>query len=341
MLIKLNFNFNKENEENNMSYSYYGYAPYVPVAKRKEKAKKEMIKLAKKGIKIQPISFQGRIISKSFWGKAWCAHLEQYSDFSNRLPRGQTYARNGSVCHLAIEQGVINAYVYGSELYKISIKIKPLEKSKWLNIQKECSGKIDSLLEFLQGKISDGVMQVVTNPQKGLFPLSNEIDMHCNCPDGAYLCKHIAAVIYGVGHRLDTEPESLFLLRKVDQNKLIKHIKLPISDKPKKRQVKGDLRDIFGIDMEAQPTLKKSAKKTNIKTRKKAIRPTGKTIRRLRKKFGMNYSQFAQLIGVSNATISNWEKKTERLNLKDKHYESLLLISDIDKDKAWERIIDQ
>ena len=328
--------------------SYYGYAPYVPVARRKANAKKEMNKLAKKGIKIQPISFQGRIISKSFWGKAWCEHLEQYSDFSNRLPRGQTYVRNGSVCHLAIEQGKINGYVYGSDLYKITIKISPLDKNKWINIQKECSGKIDSLLEFLQGKISDGVMQVVTDPNKGLFPLSNEIDMHCNCPDGAYLCKHIAAVIYGVGHRLDTEPESLFLLRKVDQNKLIKHIKLPTSDKTQKRQVKGDLSDIFGINIDEQPiqkkTLRKTTKQTSKKARKKSspqkktMRPTGKTISRLRKKFAMNYSQFSRLIGVSNATISNWEKKPERLKLKDKHYTALLLISNFDKDQAWEKL---
>jgi uncharacterized Zn finger protein len=312
-----------------MSY-YYGYAPYVPVGKRKAKAKKEMNKLAKKGIKIQPISVQGRIISKSFWGKAWCEHLEQYSDFSNRLARGQTYARNGSVCHLDIKEGAINAYVYGSELYKINIKIKPLDNKKWAHIQKECSGKIDSLLEFLQGKISEGVMQVVTNPKKGLFPLSNEIDMHCNCPDGAYLCKHIAAVIYGVGHRLDTEPESLFLLRKVDQNKLIKHLKLPTSEKTQARQVKGDLSDIFGIDMDVQPVRKKASKKT--------IRPTGKTITRLRIQFAMNYSQFARLVGVSSATISNWEKKPERLKLKDKHYEALLSISSFDKDQAWKKL---
>ncbi len=333
-------------EDNKMSY--YGYAPYVPVARRKANAKKEMNKLAKKGIKIQPISFQGRIISKSFWGRAWCEHLEQYSDFSNRLSRGQTYVRNGSVCHLAIEQGEINAYVYGTDLYKITIKISPLDKNKWLDIQKECSGKIDSLLEFLQGKISDAVMQVVTDPEKGLFPLSNEINMHCNCPDGASLCKHIAAVIYGVGHRLDTEPESLFLLRNVDQNKLIKHIKLPISDKTQKYQVKGDLSEIFGIDMDEQPvqkkTLRKAAEEITKKTRKKSvpqkktIRPTGKTIIRLRNKFGMNYSQFSRLIGVSNATISNWEKKPERLKLKDKYYTALLLISNFDKEQAWKKL---
>ncbi|WP_214660646.1 SWIM zinc finger family protein [sulfur-oxidizing endosymbiont of Gigantopelta aegis] len=336
------------NEENTMSY--YGYAPYVPVAKRKEKAKKEMRKLAKKGIEIQPITIQGRIISKSFWGKAWCEHLEQYSDFSNRLPRGQTYARNGSVCHLSIEQGLINAYVYGSELYKIIIKISPLDKSKWLDIQTECAGQIDSLLALLQGKISDSVMQVVTDPKKGLFPLSNEIKMHCDCPDGAYLCKHIAAVIYGVGHRLDTAPESLFLLRKVDQNKLISKIKLPISDKPKKRQLKGELSDIFGIDLGDEnsiniverpikkQTTRKPISKTKQKIRKRTIRPTGKSISRLRNKFAMNISQFARLIGVSNTTIANWEKRDERLILKEKHYEALLLVTDLDKEQAWEKL---
>lgn len=103
--------------------SYYGWKPYVPVAKRRAKAEKEMKKLAKGGKAVEPVAIDGRKIARTFWGEAWCDHLEKFSDYENRLPRGRTYVRNGSVCHLGVERGRIEAVVSGSELYKIEIKI--------------------------------------------------------------------------------------------------------------------------------------------------------------------------------------------------------------------------
>ena len=115
--------------------SYYGWKPYVPVAKRRAKAEKEMKKLAKGGKAVDPVAIEGRKIARTFWGEAWCDHLEKFSDYENRLPRGRTYVRNGSVCHLGIEQGRIEAVVSGSELYKIEIKIDPLPQTKWKQLR--------------------------------------------------------------------------------------------------------------------------------------------------------------------------------------------------------------
>ena len=332
----------------------YGHWPaYVPVAKRRAQAQKQVTKLKKKGKKIEPVTITGNKIAKTFWGKSWCEHLEQFSDYSNRLPRGRTYARNGSVCHLSIKKGKIEALVSGSSLYNINIKIKALSADKWKTIQKQCSGQIGSMLELLQGKLSDSVMKVVTEPTTGLFPLSDEINLECDCPDWADLCKHLAAVLYGVGARLDESPELLFLLRGVDHSNLISEIKIPSvsanKDQAKRRQVKGDLGDLFGIELDATvPVKKAAAKKTGIKKKtakkktvtKKVIktnntRPTGKTVARLRKRFGMNYSQFARLIGVSGSTISAWESKAERLNLKQQNRDALAGISEMSKDQAW------
>jgi len=332
----------------------YGHWPaYVPVAKRRAQAKKQVEKLKKKGKKIEPVNIKGNKIAKTFWGKSWCAHLEQFSDYSNRLPRGRTYARNGSVCHLSIKKGRIEAIVSGSSLYNINIKIKALNADKWKAIQQQCSGQIGSMLELLQGKLSDSVMKVVTEPTTGLFPLSDEINLECDCPDWADLCKHLAAVLYGVGARLDESPELLFLLRGVDHSNLISEIKLPSvsanNDQAKRRQVKGDLGDLFGIELdETDPVKKTAAKKRTIKKKTakkktiskkviktKNIRPTGKTIARIRKRFGMNYSQFARLIGVSGSTISVWERKAERLNLKQQNRDALASITELSKDQAW------
>ena len=202
--------------------SWYAFRPYVPVAQRRANAAREMAKLAKKtGQAATPVVLDSRKIATTFWGKAWCDNLEAYSDFANRLPRGRTYVRNGSVVDLQISPGKVCARVSGSELYQIEIKINPLPARLWKAIQTECAGKIDSLIELLQGKLSSAVMQMVTRREGGLFPTPKEIDLDCSCPDWADLCKHVAASLYGVGARLDQKPELLFLLRGVNPADLI------------------------------------------------------------------------------------------------------------------------
>ena len=188
-----------------MSWSF-GWRPYVPVAQRRARAAREMAKLAKKnGQTASPVLLDGRKIASTFWGKAWCDNLEAYSDYANRLPRGRTYVRNGSVVDLQISRGKVTARVSGSSLYRIEIKIKPLAASLWKSIQTECAGKIDSLMELLQGKLSSSVMQIVTRPEHGLFPTPKEIELDCSCPDWADLCKHVAASLYGVGARAGSQ----------------------------------------------------------------------------------------------------------------------------------------
>lgn len=240
---------------------FYNYRPYVSVAQRRANAKKDMDKLRKKGANVQPIEIEGRTIARTFWGKAWCSHLEGFSDYSNRLPRGRTYVRNGSVCHLEVQKGLVKAIVSGSELYNITIKISPLRKPKWTKIQIKCAGEIGSILELLQGKISSGVMSAVTNDREGLFPQSNEIDLNCDCPDSAYMCKHIAAVLYGVGARLDHSPELLFLLRNVNYEDLITaDIAIP-TGKTGGRKLKGDLSALFDVDVDLAIKPKRPVKK--------------------------------------------------------------------------------
>lgn len=197
------------------------WAPYVPVAKRRAQTAKKMQQLKKKGEVIQPIEIQGRTIARTFWGKAWCDHMESFCDHENRLPRGRTYVRNGSVCHLEINEGQVKAMVSGSSLYHITITIKPLVSEKWQSIKNTCTGKISSLLDLLSGKLSRGVMDVVCHPDEGLFPQSKELTLACDCPDWATMCKHVSAVLYGIGSRLDADPAQLFKLRGVNFEELI------------------------------------------------------------------------------------------------------------------------
>ena len=199
--------------------SYYKSAPTV--AERREKSQMHQEKLRKKGEDIKPIVIEGRKITKTFWGDAWCRQMESFSDYSNRLPRGRSYVRHGTVCHLEITSQNVKALVSGSKIYEVNIKIKPYSKQKWKMLRNKCQGKISSLVALLKGELSEEIMELVTEPDSGLFPQSKEIAFGCSCPDWASMCKHIAAVLYGIGTRLDEEPELLFVLRGVDYKELV------------------------------------------------------------------------------------------------------------------------
>ena len=383
------------------------WRPYVPVAVRRARALREMNRLRKKGKDIQPVEIEGRTIARSVWGKRWCNHLESYSDYANRLPRGRAYVRNGSVCHLEVHSGSIDAIVSGSELYTVSVQIKELEAAVWKSIKARCSGQIASMLELLQGKLSRQVMSVVSDRERGLFPKPREIDFTCTCPDWATMCKHVAAVLYGVGGRLDRHPESLFLLRGVDAEELIAaEIALPAGAAGDDTLADDALAGIFGIDIDTEavsdaeaapppvkapagaregaPRRTKAPARTRKGTRRQAasaagrrtaattgrrasragkaegtsaskasarrrsrkagtgasrggksapaapptqgasksaatsrsnLRPTGKSVARLRRRNRLSVAEFASRLGVSPVTVYRWEATPDRLNL--------------------------
>ena len=256
------------------------WIPYVPVAEQRARARREMAKLRKKGKHVQPVEIDGRAIARSFWGKGWCGHLESFADFANRLPRGRRYVRNGSVCHLEIRPGRVEAIVSGSELYDVTIGITQLKAAAWTSIKAKCAGQIGSMLELLQGKLSREVMGVVTERDRGLFPKPREIHLDCSCPDWATMCKHVAAALYGVGHRLDHQPDLLFLLRDVDAAELIAtEIALPEREAASDVLADEALGDIFGIDLDTGDdtvTVPEVPKKKAARPRQ-STRPKGKS----------------------------------------------------------------
>jgi uncharacterized Zn finger protein len=256
--------------------SFFGYPPYVPVSKRREKAAKKIAKLNKQGKKINPITIEGRNIAHSFWGKAWCDNIDTYQDYNNRLPRGRSYVRNGAVIDLNIKKGCVDALVSGSSLYTVKISISKIATDLWQALIKKCTGHIDSVIELLQGKFSKSVMAFMVGKQKGLFPQTNEITLSCSCPDSASMCKHVAAVLYGVGNRLDGKPELLFLLRQVDHLDLITSASSSEKFMPAVKQAnvaldESELSALFGIDIAQN---KKKAIDAKIEKKSVAIKET-------------------------------------------------------------------
>ena len=239
-----------------MAYSRGGWAPYVPVAERRRKAEREMAKLRKKGHPVAPVIIDGKAIVTTFWGQAWCDNLASYRDYENRLPRGRTYVRNGSVVDLQIAPLAVTALVSGSSIYRVAVTIAAVPPAHWRSICQDCAGGIDSLVELLQGRLSQGVMERICRQDRGLFPRPAEIKFSCSCPDGASMCKHVAAVLYGVGARLDHQPELLFRLRAVDETELLSQLDAatPLATPELaagKVLVGDDLSALFGLEMAA------------------------------------------------------------------------------------------
>ncbi len=254
---------------------------YVPVAERRAQADKEVAALRKKRQDITPVVLSGTKIASTFWGKAWGENLESYSDYANRLPRGRSYLRSGSVVHLAIGENKIDALVRGTSMYTVTIGIASLAARRWSAVVAECAGKVGSLVELLQGKLSKGVMEVVTRREQGLFPTPKEIEFACSCPDSATMCKHVAAVMYGVGARLDEQPEILFRLRGVDPSELLSEATLGRAASARvatgRALAEGDLAVVFGIELDEgaiTPTPAGAPQRAATASKPKPARPT-------------------------------------------------------------------
>jgi uncharacterized Zn finger protein len=201
-----------------------GFRPYVSVAERRQRAAAAARKASKAGDAWQPVAIEegrGRKIASTFWGATWCDELERHGDFANRLPRGRSYVRNGSVVDLRIAAGRVSARVMGSELYTVEVKVEALAPAKWRALVDGCRGRIDSLIQLLQGRFSDEVMGILVARRDGMIPVPGQFSFECSCPDWASMCKHVAAALYGVGARLDEKPDLLFVLRDVDATDLV------------------------------------------------------------------------------------------------------------------------
>jgi uncharacterized Zn finger protein len=249
--------------EEEWMYGYGGYKKYESVESKKAKAAKSIQKLLKKNPNLAPIEVSGRKLTKTWWGMAWTENLERYADFGNRIGRGRSYVRQGAVLDLQIESGCVRAIVQGSRAkpYDVVVQVKPLDPVSWRKIVEACSGNLSSLEQLISGKFPAEMADLFRTTKTGLFPSPREIDFGCSCPDWADMCKHVAAVLYGIGIRFDEDPTLFFKLRQVEIDDLIsdavKKTSDTLIDKSKsagksKRALSAaddDLAGLFGVDM--------------------------------------------------------------------------------------------
>ncbi len=331
----------------------YGYPKYVSVAEKKAKAERKLAALKKKNPGINPITIEGRSLAKTWWGKSWNKNLERYADYANRIGRGRSYVRHGAVLDLQINPGQINAMVMGSgsSPYRVTITIKPVLKNHWRNIRNQCKGKMDSLKQLMAGKFPKTLEDVFTRKGEGLFPAPKEISMDCSCPDRAVMCKHVAAVLYGAGARLDQNPSLLFVLRKADVKDLVseavKESKKELLTRSRKKSSRvigdnSDLSNLFGIDLDETDSplpskirdalkipagQKGSERKTATKTKSKNPQPIKKSLRKITNAAGIEtlfkrrtkrHTKVAEVIEKSNMDPQKVRNILSRLTDKGK-----------------------
>ena len=194
--------------------------PTTSELKRKLEASRKSAE--KKGKVLEPVVIQGRRITSSWWGQAWCANLERYADFESRLERGKRYVKTGAVIDLKIGKGKIQAKVQGSRKtpYKVEIRISPLSEERCQEIIGKCGQRVENLEQLLAGDFPEALKELFTE-RDGLFPSPREISFSCSCPDWALMCKHVAAALYGIGTRLDENPSLFFELRGIEVGRFI------------------------------------------------------------------------------------------------------------------------
>jgi uncharacterized Zn finger protein len=238
---------------------YGGYPEYVSVEEKKKQSAARLKKLTKKGEVLNPVEVSSKKLVTSKLSKLWCSLVEQEIAYcQNRLSKGRSYLRNDAVIHLEINKGTVHAIVSGTDLYRIEIKVKPLEKQKWQMIQQLCINNPEYSYQLFNGELSTQLLEAFLSEKHSIFPEYNEIDLKCNCYDFyGEACKHISAVLYGIGVLMDANMQNLFLLRDINYEDLLSAYTNQINqtlDTPTMQNIisENHLEDLFGIELETK-----------------------------------------------------------------------------------------
>jgi uncharacterized Zn finger protein len=179
---------------------------------------------AKGGIKAQ--SKRGQF-GQSWWAKRWIAVLESFQ-IGARLGRGRSYARNGQVLSIDVEEGTVRSRVQGSMArpYDIRIELKVLSEKEWDELLKVLTGQALFVAKLLAGEMPQEIEKVFEAANLSLFPRKlGDLKTSCSCPDYSNPCKHIAAVYYLLGEEFDRDPFLLFRLRGLGRDELMARLR--------------------------------------------------------------------------------------------------------------------
>lgn len=322
------------------------YPRYLSIGARRATTLPEMRRLRERGVRVQPVEGVGQAMARDFWGRRWCERLDTFARDEARLPLGRTLVRNGSVCHLEIRPGVVEAMVAGSALFRTVVRIPAMDPAAWQEVARACAGRVASIPELLRGALPEDVIEAVVGSNRGVLPRREEIDSECGCPDGKALCRHAAAALYGVGRRLDAEPGLLFRLRGVDEAELIGSATAPkrasshheAENAPGPESAPAEVSPPAPLPDDPIPASQARSVPAGADAAPASpdadpaapadedgdeFRPTGAFIRGLRRSSGFSVAEFAALLQVSAATVRRWEAESGALTLRSRPRDAL------------------
>jgi uncharacterized Zn finger protein len=160
----------------------------------------------------------------TWWGQRWIGALEALGAlYTNRLPRGRTYARRGAVQGLRVARGEATAKVQGSRArpYRVRLRLPAFDDGTWEAAIAALAGQVRHAAALLDGRMPEDIDDVLASCGVSLFPGPRELDTTCSCPDHANPCKHVAAVHYTLAEAFDADPFLLPELRGRDRDALL------------------------------------------------------------------------------------------------------------------------
>lgn len=164
----------------------------------------------------------------TWWGQRWIAALETLGRaYANRLPRGRTYARNGSVTDLTVAPGIVTARVHGSRRtpYRVSLRIPAFTDPQWTAATHALARQLRHAAALLDGRMPEDIDETLDAVGLSLFPTARDLTTTCSCPDEANPCKHVAAVHYTLAQTFDADPFLLPALRGRDRTALLAELR--------------------------------------------------------------------------------------------------------------------
>jgi len=247
----------------------------------------------------------------TWWGQRWIEALESLGAvYANRLPRGRTYARKGTVQDLTVDAGTVTARVQGSRArpYRVQLQLPAFDDGTWEAITTALASRVRLSADLLDATMPKDIDEVLAECGVSLFPTARELTTRCSCPDIANPCKHVAAVHYVLAQTFDADPFLLTTLRGRDREALLAGLRAQRAGTPLTERTVETTDDPIPVDaLRAQELFRSAGSLADIAVRPHLPDDPGAVLRRLGAPPGLEAASGELQAAVRDAAAVAWE----------------------------------
>jgi len=247
----------------------------------------------------------------TWWGQRWIDALESLGAvYANRLPRGRTYARKGTVQDLTVQAGAVTARVQGSRArpYRVQLQLPVFDDGTWEAITTALASRVRLSADLLDATMPEDIDEVLAECGVSLFPTARELTTRCSCPDVANPCKHVAAVHYVLAQTFDADPFLLTTLRGRDREVLLAGLRAQRAGTEVTEQQGEAATDPIPVEaLRAQDLFRAAGSLANLAVRPHQPDDPGAVLRRLGAPPGLEAASGELQAAVRDAAAVAWE----------------------------------